>query len=136
LPPKYEITTPTNAIKTYIILFLKVSYMFRPAGPSSGRIILIHCGCVYIVKCECALGFIFRFRGDAYPQGTFTLHCIKATIVYQYYSPWRCPSRVETCRRLLRIKLYVFWCINWCYYFVWYSARTWNILSRKCFGFY
>jgi hypothetical protein len=36
---------------------------------------------------------------------TFTLNCINATIVYQNYSPWRWPSRVETCRRLLLIKI-------------------------------
>jgi hypothetical protein len=28
--------------------------------------------------------------------------------VYQCYSPRRWPSRAETCRRLLRIKLYIF----------------------------
>jgi hypothetical protein len=49
--------------------------------------------------------------------------------VCRYYCPWRLASRVETCRILLRIKLYIFWCISWCYYFVWYSARTWNILN-------
>jgi hypothetical protein len=39
---------------------------FDPAGPSSGRIILIHYGCVYTVKCECALRFIHRLRGIVY----------------------------------------------------------------------
>jgi hypothetical protein len=38
-------------------------------------------------------------------MGTFTLNCINATIVYQNYSPWRWPSRVETFRRLIRIKI-------------------------------
>jgi hypothetical protein len=42
------------------------------------------------------------------PQRTFTLNHINATIVYQYYSPWRWPSRAETYRRFLRIKLYIF----------------------------
>jgi hypothetical protein len=52
------------------------------------------------------------------PYGTFTLTCINATTVYQNYSPWRWPSRVETCRRLSRIKIiYIFWCISWCLLF-------------------
>jgi hypothetical protein len=37
--------------------------------------------------------------------GTFTLNCIKATRMYPDYSPWRWLSRVETYRRLLRIKV-------------------------------
>jgi hypothetical protein len=60
------IITPTNAPKINIILFLKVSYMFRP------------CWAI--------------FRGDTSQkedeaQGTFALNYINATIVYQYYSP-------------------------------------------------
>jgi hypothetical protein len=119
--------------------------------------------------------------------GTFTLNCWAIfrennidTLWYQYYSPWRWPSRVETFRRLLRIgkdkgspcnrpwrpkrgsrgialpirepwheegmgwlaprpgrfyewRLYIFWCISWCYYFVWYSARTWYMLDSLYF---
>jgi hypothetical protein len=46
---------------------------FDPAGPFSARTVWIHCGCVYTVKCECALGFILRLRGIVYsPRSGFT----------------------------------------------------------------
>jgi hypothetical protein len=45
--------------------------MFRdPAGPSSGRIVWIHYGCVYTVECECAVGIMHCPR-PGYTQ-TFT----------------------------------------------------------------
>jgi hypothetical protein len=69
----------------YIILFLKVSYMFRPCGSSSGRTILIDYVCVYTVKCECALDFIPRLRGVATAVDRVRDY-INATIVYKYYS--------------------------------------------------
>jgi hypothetical protein len=49
-----------------IILFLKVSYMFRPCWAIFREKFLTHYACVHIVKCECALGFILRLRGVAY----------------------------------------------------------------------
>jgi hypothetical protein len=94
---------------------------FDPAGPSSGRRVSIHYGCVYTVKCESALGSILRVlpahtrtvhftsHTEDGSWGTFTLNCINATTVYRNYSPWTWPSRVETCRRLSRIKIiYIF----------------------------
>jgi hypothetical protein len=117
----------------YNLYLWKSPTCFDPAGPYSGRIVLIHYGCVYSVKCECALGVILRLRGtvycqlsvsvlfrqfkhrpptvhgtsqtEDYTQGTFTLNCTNANIVYQNCSPWRKPSGVETCRRLSRIKI-------------------------------
>jgi hypothetical protein len=45
-------------------------------------------------------------------------------------SPWRWPSRVETCRSVLRLmiklSLRIYW---WLVFSVWYSARTWNTLN-------
>jgi hypothetical protein len=38
-------------------------------------------------------------------KGTFPLNCISASNSVTEYSPWWCPSRVETCRRFLRIKI-------------------------------
>jgi hypothetical protein len=38
-------------------------------------------------------------------KGTFSLNCISAFNSVTDYSPWRWPSRVETCSRFLRIKI-------------------------------
>jgi hypothetical protein len=53
---------------------------FDPAGPSSGRIVLIDYGCVYTVKCECALGFILRLRGIVYCPRSSSIPGISCTV--------------------------------------------------------
>jgi hypothetical protein len=63
-------------------------------------------------------------------KGTFSLNCTSASNSVTDYSPWRWPSRVETCRSVLRIKIVcilVHSLVN--IIFVWYSARTWNTLN-------
>jgi hypothetical protein len=50
-------------------------------------------------------------------------------------SPWRTPSRVETCRSECvtideKNSLCICW---WLMFFVYYSARTWNTLKDRCF---
>jgi hypothetical protein len=65
--------------------------------------------------------------------GTFTLNCINATRVYPGYSPWRWPSRVETCRRLLRLRLCIFECISWCLLFRMIQCTDMeHIKAREC----
>jgi hypothetical protein len=70
--------------KIYIILFLKISYMFRP------------CWAIFRENNIDTLwlrlySFILRLRDTSQmedeAQGTFELNYINATIVYQYYSP-------------------------------------------------
>jgi hypothetical protein len=134
LPIKYNIR-PTNALQClmcsmsvhciirnnkhqlmhqniYNLYSWKSATCCDPAKPSSGRMFLIYYGCVYTVKCECALGFILPLRCIVYsPRSVsarhrlYTLNCINATIVYQKYSPWIWPNRVETYSRLSRIKI-------------------------------
>jgi hypothetical protein len=44
------------------------------------------------------------------------------------YSPWRRPSRVETCRRLVRIKIiHIFWCISGCLLFQYFIRLNTSI---------
>jgi hypothetical protein len=80
----------------YNLYSLKSPTCFDPAGPSSGRIILIHYDRIYIFKCECALGFILSA-----------------------VSRW--PSRVETCRRLLRIKI-IYILVHWLVFIISYDT--------------
>jgi hypothetical protein len=55
----------------------------------------------------CRLGDTSQTEDEA--QGTFSLNCINATIVYQYYSPWRWPSRVRNMWETFKNKIiYIF----------------------------
>jgi hypothetical protein len=48
------------------------------------------------------------------------------------YSPWRWPSRVEICKETFTNKDYIYFSVLvGVYYFIWYSARTWNTLNHK-----
>jgi hypothetical protein len=83
---------------------------FDSAGPSSGRIIFIHYGCIYIVKCECALGFTLRLRGVVYcprsvrvnvPWVSPSVSEVSCTV--RGLSVWMCPwfhPPFERCRVL------------------------------------
>jgi hypothetical protein len=54
----YEIININWCTTIYIIFIRESPTCFDPAGPSSGRILWTHYGCVYTVKCEWALGLL------------------------------------------------------------------------------
>jgi hypothetical protein len=68
--------------------------MFRPCWVIFRENSLLHCWIhlySYVRMCLCL--------------GTFSRNCISASNGVTDYSPWRWPSRVETCRRFLKIKI-------------------------------
>jgi hypothetical protein len=74
--------------KIYIILFLKVSYIFRPCraifGENNNYTLWLHLYS-YVRMCRGRVRDASQSEDEA--QGTFALNYINATIVYQYYSP-------------------------------------------------
>jgi hypothetical protein len=74
-------------------------------------ILTIQCtDCILTIQCTDSTRYLTT---EDESNGTFSRNCISASSSVTDCSPWRWPSRVETCRRLLRIKIYVFWCISW-----------------------
>jgi hypothetical protein len=90
----YEIITPINAPKNIYNFILKN---------------LLHVSAL-LGHLRCLRGVASRdtSQTEDEAQGTFELNSINATRLYQYYSPRIWPSRAETCRKFLRIKLYIF----------------------------
>jgi hypothetical protein len=91
---------------------------FDPAGPSSGRIVLIHYGCFYTVNCECALGFILRLRGIVFcPRSGYTQPAGYTQTADKTILPEDGPAGSKHVGDFHEWRLYICRCISWCLLF-------------------